>query len=75
MLFLFPFCSNLLPNGSIAGTKLPAKSYSSNRGSKFYDLQLAIKSEFEQNNEYNDSIEKALFKYLCPEILEGENAY
>ena len=51
--------------------------YSSNRESKFYDLQLAIKNEYDPNqgDGYNDSIEKALFKYLCPEILEGDNAY
>ena len=50
--------------------------YSSDRPTKFYDLQLAVKNEFEpQQDGYNDSIEKALFKYLCPEILEGANAY
>ena len=42
--------------------------------SKFCDLQLPIKNEFE-NTPANESIEQALFKYLCPTTLEGDNAY
>ena len=48
--------------------------YTSKRDAKFCDLQLPIKNEFEQT-EANDSIERAIFKYLCPTILEGDNAY
>ena len=38
------------------------------------DLQLHIENEFEQTPA-NESIEEALFKYLCPTTLEGDNAY
>ena len=48
--------------------------YSSDRPNKFYDLQLAVKNEFDpQQDGYNDSIEKALFKYLCPRALHIQN--
>lgn len=47
--------------------------YSSKNRTKFYDLQLPVKNEFE--NITNGSIEQALFGYLRPEILEGANAY
>ena len=63
-------------------------SYKSERKIKFYDLQLPIINQFENvinlshsssNNVClqinNDSIEKAIFGYLKPETLQGENAY
>lgn len=48
--------------------------YNSRTENKFCDLQLPIKNEFEQTPP-NESIEEALFKYLCPTTLEGDNAY
>lgn len=48
--------------------------YSSNNKTKFYDLQLPVKNEFD-NSPPNGSIEQALFGYLKPEILQGDNAY
>ena len=48
--------------------------YFSRTENKFYDLQLPIKNEFEQTPA-NGSIEEALFKYLVPTTLEGDNAY
>ena len=48
--------------------------YTSQNKTKFYDLQLPIKNEFEQTTP-NGSIEQALFGYLKPEILQGDNAY
>ena len=56
--------------------------YRSDRATKFYDLQLPVKNEFENVSSLklqlqicNDSIEKAIFGYLRPETLEGANAY
>lgn len=49
-------------------------NYQSTTPSKFCDLQLPIKNEFEQTPA-NESIEQALFQYLKPTILEGDNAY
>lgn len=48
--------------------------YLSKSPSKFSDLQLPIKNEFEKTPA-NESVEEALFKYLCPTTLEGDNAY
>lgn len=49
--------------------------YQSSRKEKFQDLQLSIMKDFDASSQPNDSIEKALFEYLKPEILEGDNAY
>ena len=48
--------------------------YTSARDAKFCDLLLPVKNEFEQT-EAIDSVERAIFKYLCPETLSGDNAY
>ena len=48
-------------------------TYRSAKLTKFYDLCLPVRNEFE--NIKNDSIEKAIFGYLKPEILDGDNAY
>ena len=48
--------------------------YQSKQPSKFNDLQLQLENMGEQT-EKNESIEQAMFKYLCPEVLEGDNAY
>ena len=54
--------------------KCQSCAYLSKTENKFCDLQLPIKNEFEQSKA-NESIEEALFKYLCPTTLEGDNAY
>jgi len=43
----------------------------SSREDSFLDLALTVRSE--SDNLYNDSLEKALFTYLTPELLDGEN--
>lgn len=48
--------------------------YNSKNESKFCDIQLHIKNQFE-GTPANESIEQALFKYLIPTTLEGDNAY
>jgi len=48
-------------------------NYKSERSTKLYDLILPVRNEFE--NIQNDSIERALFGYLRPEILDGDNKY
>ena len=48
--------------------------YTSRTENRFCDIQLPIKNEFD-GTPANESIEQALFKYLCPTTLEGDNAY
>ena len=71
---------------SCAGTdyiKCMECDYKSEHQTKFYDLQLAIKNAFQNVSQTmfyklqinNDSIEKAIFGYLKPEILDGYNKY
>lgn len=43
----------------------------SSREDSFLDLALTVRSE--SDHLYNDSLEKALFSYLTPEVLNGEN--
>jgi ubiquitin carboxyl-terminal hydrolase 47 len=39
----------------------------------FLDLSLTVKSDF--LNVYNESLERALYYYIKPEKLEGDNKY
>lgn len=48
-------------------------AYESHSDSKFFDLQLTVKNEFD--NEYNSSIEQALKNFLKVETLDGDNKY
>ena len=43
------------------------------REDKFLDLSLTIRNKFE--NVYNDSVEKALYNFVRPEFLTGNNKY
>lgn len=45
----------------------------SNRQDTFLDLSLTVKSQFD--NVYNDSIEKALYNFIKPEVLNEGNKY
>ena len=47
--------------------------YESKSESKFFDLQLTVKNEFE--NEHNVSVEHALKSFLKVETLNGDNKY
>lgn len=47
--------------------------YESSRNAEFFDLQLTVKSEFD--NVYNKSLEEALSNLLRAEMLQGDNQY
>ena len=58
-------------SGYVKCTECPYQSKTEN---KFCDLNLPVKNEFEKTPP-NESIEQALFGYLSPTTLEGDNAY
>jgi ubiquitin C-terminal hydrolase len=47
--------------------------HESNRQDKFLDLSLAVR--YSQDEDYNDSLEKALENFLKPDMLVGDNLY
>ena len=75
---IFGVIENLYMGEYESYIKCHACNYQSKNNAKFCDLQLAIKNEFgatPAEKEPVDSIERALYRYMLPDLLEGDNAY